>query len=310
MFRSLAVAAAVLLASLCSSAQAQVLLKHKVVEGATRTYEITSLINQTLTIAGMEVKTEVDNGVTLSSAAGKRDAQGHIPIKIKFEALRSNISAPNGVSLNFDSSINLSKTDTPQLEPVLLALKAIASASYTMTVDADNQFVGLEGHNAIVKDAPEAAAPFLKGQFSEAKLKGAHEQSLTRYPAKPVKVGDTWEQVEPVDLGSGQTMKMQRQYEYLGTEVRDGRTLDKLSAPDKKVVSFEVDETSPSPFKVTKSDLSVADSKATVLFDRELGLEVDASRLMHIKGKLTLSINGTDLPTDVDLKIETTTRLK
>jgi hypothetical protein len=296
------------LASFHSSAQAQVLFKHKVIEGSTRTHEVSNLINQTLTIMGMEIKTEVDNSITLSTTTGKKDAQGRIPNKVKFEAVRTNITGANGVSLNFDSSINLSKTDTPQLEPVLAALKAIAGASYTVVLDAEYQLVELQGHNDIVKDAPEAAAPFLKAQFSEEKLKAAHQHLLARYPAKPVAVGDSWEHVEPVDLGSGQTMKMLRQYEYLGTEQRDGRTLDKLSAADKKVVSFEVDNTA--PLKVSKTDLSVAESKATVLFDRDRGVEVEATRLMHIKGKLTLSINGNDLPTEVDLKIETTSRLK
>ena len=56
---------------------------------------------------------------------------------------------------------------------------------------------------------------------------------------------------------------------------------------------------------ISKTDLEIAKTEGTILFDRQLGREVENSRVLHLKGKLTLVINGMDFPTDLDLKMET-----
>lgn len=287
-----------------SAGQAQVLLKPKVQEGTKYVTDVSNLVSQTLTIAGMEVKTESDSAIRFTVDVSKRDEQGRISQRTKIESVRSNLMLPGG-NVTFDSKVNLAKADIEQYAFIVDALKAMVGASFTVVVDAENQFVGVEGLADLVKPSlPQTAQDILKSQFSEARLKKQHEQALATFPNQPVKPGDTWDLTEDVDLGSGQILKVERRYEYVGTIERNGRTLDKITAPDKKVVSLDVDANSTVPFKFGKTDLQIAMSEATILFDRQRGQAMDATRVMHIKGKLTLVIANMELPADLDLKIE------
>jgi hypothetical protein len=65
-----------------------------------------------------------------------------------------------------------------------------------------------------------------------------------------------------------------------------------------------------SPAKVTQSNLSVKDSQGTLLFDRQRGVVVEARNTIEIEGDMTLSVNGMDLPLELDLKMETASILK
>lgn len=286
------------------AASAQVLLKPKPQEGKKYTHEISVQANQTLTIAGMEVKTESDTAMRFSIDVAKHDDQGRIAQRTKMDSIRSSLMLPGG-NIAFDSQINLAKSDLEQYAFIVDAFRAMAGASYTTVVDAENRFVSAEGLDEILKPAQPQVNELLKSHFNLDKLRLEHERSLARYPDKPVKEGDTWDQVDEMDLGSGQTLKMDRRYEYRGTIERDGRTLDQVRATDRKVLSLEVDANSSLPFRISKTDLEVAKSEGTILFDRQLGREVENSRVLHLKGKLTLVINGMDFPTDLDLKMET-----
>lgn len=287
-----------------SVGHSQVLLAPKIPEGTKYVTDVSNLVTQTLTIAGMEVKTESDTAVRFAVDAAKRDDQGRISQRTKIESIRSNLMLPGG-NVTFDSKINLAKSDNEQYAFILDALKAMAEASFTVVVDTENHFVRVEGLADLVKPSlPQAAQDILKAQFSEARLKKQHEQGLAMFPGKPVKPGDTWDLTEEMDLGSGQILKVERRYEYVGTIERNGRMLDKISAPDKKVVSLDVDANSTVPFKFGKTDLQIANSEGTILFDRQRGQVMDATRVMQVKGKLTLIIANMELPADLDLKIE------
>ena len=56
--------------------------------------------------------------------------------------------------------------------------------------------------------------------------------------------------------------------------------------------------------KEGKSDLAIDSSDGTILFDRESGQVVDSKAVNRIKGDMTLSINGTDLPAKLDLTLD------
>jgi hypothetical protein len=292
-----------------SPVSAQVTFKQKPAEGVKYQHEITNLTAQTLTIGGMDIKTEADTALVMAVEAGKRDSQGHILQSVKFQSLRSNLMLPGG-NISFDSAINLAKSDNDQFSFLLDAFKAMAGASFNMKIDAENKFVSADGFEEILKPASPQANEILKAQFNSDKFRKDHEQRLARYPDKPVQVGDVWDHMDELDLGSGQTLKMERRYEYQGTVEQNGRTLDKITAPDRRVVSLEVDANSSLPFRISKTDLQVSETKSTILFDRQVGAEVENSRVMHLKGKLTLTINGMDLPTDLDLRIESKEAIK
>jgi hypothetical protein len=62
--------------------------------------------------------------------------------------------------------------------------------------------------------------------------------------------------------------------------------------------------------KVTKSDLKVESSAGTILFNREGGHVVSAKGKIHIKGPMTFTAAGQEIPGELDLTIETETELQ
>jgi hypothetical protein len=300
---------AVLLA-LAPDGRGQVELKQKVTEDSSHAFEVGQFMTQLLTINGTEIKTEVDTGMTLVTSTGRRGADGQIEQKVKIDSLRQNLTIPGNSTLTYDSSINLAKVDNEGLQFILDALKTLTGATYTLKLDRDGRFVGASGADEILKDAPPMAAELLKTQLASETLKRQHELERQRWPQQPVRPGDTWERVEELDLGAGQIMTVERLYEYQGTEQRGDRTLHNIAATDKRIIGLQAEATNIRPFKIRNPDLKVAESKNTILFDVERGLEVENNRLLHIKGKLSLVINDTELPTELDLKIDSTVRLK
>ena len=61
---------------------------------------------------------------------------------------------------------------------------------------------------------------------------------------------------------------------------------------------------------MTKSDLKVESSEGTILFDREAGRVVESRGKLHVKGSMTLSAGGQELPGELDITMETTSELQ
>ncbi len=128
-------------------------------------------------------------------------------------------------------------------------------------------------------------------------------QQLGVLPTDPVKLGDRWRREETMEVGGGQALHFVNYYEYAGELTKDGRKLDKFTVYSESV-SFSLAEDSPLPLKVTKSDLQIAESSGTVLFDRALGRIVERHSRKQITGQMTFSINNMELPGKLDLTFD------
>ena len=61
---------------------------------------------------------------------------------------------------------------------------------------------------------------------------------------------------------------------------------------------------------MTKSDLKVESSEGTILFDREQGCVVESRDKTQIKGSMTFSAGGMELPGQLELSIQTNVQLQ
>ena len=75
-------------------------------------------------------------------------------------------------------------------------------------------------------------------------------------------------------------------------------------------VEFSVADDSPLPIRVKGSKLKVTESKGVVLFDRKLGRIVQSKESFRIAGGITFVANGQELPSKLDLKMETEVAIK
>jgi hypothetical protein len=65
-----------------------------------------------------------------------------------------------------------------------------------------------------------------------------------------------------------------------------------------------MDPNATSPIKVSKSDLKIASSAGSILFDRDKGQVVEKSSKTQIKGDMTFDVNNMELAGKLDLTLE------
>ena len=285
--------------TLCSSEGfAQVKLELKFPPGSTQAYESDNKVQQTLTLAGMDIETKANTFVMISKSIGQRGDDGLLPVEEKVTVLQSEIGLPGGTSLQFDSANLDKKADNPLLEPLLERFRVTFKYPATSILDAQNNLKEIKFPAGVAESVNEAN----KSLFDPVRRKKAADEARGFLPDGPVKKGDTWERSSEADFGSGQIMAFRTNYTYDGTIEQDGQTFDKISA---KVfeASFSIDQTN-TMVKVSKSDLKVAESEVTILFDREHGAVQQRRSKLRIQGPMTLVINGTELDGKVDLTME------
>ncbi len=307
-----AVAAACLVLSWSEMAQAQVKLQYKFPEGQKLTYKSTEKIRQVLTLMGMEIETEDDKTVVTSITVGKRRLDSTRPVEQKVESLRDELSLPGGLNVTYDSKEPDAKIETPGLAFLSEVFKLAGEINYTLVLDDQNKVKAIEGTEKLVEKADKLspkAKETIRGSLDPDKLKRNFEQSHQNLPDVLARPGEPWERTLIRDVGSGQTITFRKKYEYVGTDKKGDKTLDKITAKVLEV-KFTQDPESKSPLKVLKSDLKVDSSDETILFDHEEGCVVSARSKTRLKGSMTFSGGGMELPGAIDLTLQNDTDLQ
>jgi hypothetical protein len=311
--RKAASVAAVLVALLAPAAQAQVKLQFKFPEKTEATYLETVRVDQTLSIMGMDVPTKSEQSVRSRQSAGEKRPDGSVPVTQTVEAVKMQLEAP-GVSMTVDSEDKGDPPagELPQLKQIRDVIKALAGASYITVFDKDGKVAGIEGAERAIPKAdglePDVAME-LKKRFEAERLKRETVEQYGVFPDILLRQGEPWERSETMDLGGGQTLTFQKQYEYQGTVEKDGRTLDKIGVKA-STVSYAMEPNPNQPVSVSKSDLKMESSDGAILFDREAGRIVESNLKLHIVGDMTLVVNGQDLPSKLDLTLESDSALQ
>jgi hypothetical protein len=312
--QGLVAAALVACLALCSArtAQAQVKLEHKFPEGKKLKYKTTSNTRQVLTLMGMEIETGEERTIVTSIVNGKRRADSNLGVERKVESLRAQISLPGGNNLSFDSSDPAGKIDNPNLAFLNDLFKLASELAYTVVLDGQNKVKAIEGTEKLrekVEKLDPMVRDLVRSQFEADKFKRSFEQELRMLPDVLARPGEPWERTEILEIGGGQTLSFRKKYEYLGTEKKGNKTLEKVG--DKVVeVTYKQDPDTNLPLKAVKSNLKVDSSDGTILFDREAGHVVSQSSKLRIKGDMTFSANGMELPGTLDLRLESNEELQ
>lgn len=314
MLRGVAIVPAVLLLLGTATAQAQVKLQFKFPENQSYRYDQMVQVDQVLSINGADVPTKSDQSIVTVTAIGAKRPDGNTPVQETIESIKTQLELPGGINLTIDSEDNgeAPEGELPQLAQVRDVVKALAGATYTVVIDKDGKVVAVEaGENALKNtDKLDAAAVAeLKKRFSPQRIQKESAEAYGMFPDILVREGEPWERVETLDLGGGQTMVFQRRYEYLGTTEHEGRSLDKIGVKA-TAVSYSMEPTPGSPVSIPKSDLEIDSSDGTILFDREEGQIVESRSKTRITGDMTLVIMGNELPSKLDLTLNSQRILK
>jgi hypothetical protein len=302
-----------LVLSWAQTAQAQVKLEYKYPEGKAIKHKTTSKTNQVLTLMGQQIETQSNQTVTSSSTVGKKREDSSVPVEQKVESLRVELSLPGGINVTYDSSDPNAKIDNEQLAFLEEVFKLSSQISYTVVLEKENKVKAIEGTEKLLEKADKLspmARDAIRSRVESDKLKVSFEQEMRHLPDVLTRPGESWERTEVLDLGSGQTLTFQKKYEYVGTEKKGDKTLDKISVKTLKA-DLKQDPAVAAPIKLVKCELKVESSDGTILFDREEGQLVSSHGKFRVKGDdLTFSINGNEIPGTLDLTIESSVELE
>ncbi|MCY2963148.1 MAG: DUF6263 family protein [Planctomycetota bacterium] len=287
--------------SFCAaSAQAQVKFEFKMRENSTTTSETTTKIEQNLKIAGMNQDSAIETRRKVKGTSGKRDGLGRLRVEEKPEEFYISINV-GGAEYIFDSKNPDAKGTSPQ-EAARPIHKAISQQSMVFVHDKDNSLEEVEFDQQFLNTLDAAVQQQVKGQLNPESIKKQVKEHASQIPTNPVSKGDVWEHTSSVNLGAGQVMTFNSKYKYVGTEEKDGKTLDKITY-EVTSVSFALED-SPLPLQVKGSNLKADKSGGVLYFDREQGNLAEESGKLHIVGTIAFEVNNNPLPAELDLTIE------
>lgn len=298
--------------ALTSTAQAQVKLELKYPPGRGLTQTIKTKTHQILTLNGMPIETEADQTVVSSESIDKVRDDSTVPVTTQIDSLKVDIALPGGLSVNFDSAQPDAKIDPPQLAFLGDVFRLISTVRFTVVLDKAGAFKALEGVEAIREQVEKLAEPAkgaVMSRLSLERLKADVEQARAKIPDILVRPGESWDRTETLDLDGGQTLTFRKKYEYLGTEKKGEKTLDKIGVTTTEV-KYAQDPAVPTPLKATESDLKIDSSSGTILFDREGGYVASDQSKTHIKGKIMFMAGGKEIPGVLDLTLDNETEVR
>jgi hypothetical protein len=294
------------------SAQAQVKLEYKFHEGEKLTYKLESKTHQSLTFMGMEVERNEERWLVESLLTGKRRGDKTLPIARKVESLRVVLLLPGGNQLTYDTADPKSKIDNPGFNFLGDIFKLAGEAAYTIVLDDHNRVKTVEGAE-MIKEKIEKLDPktqeMVRSEYEAEALMRSFDQQLQILPDVLARPGEPWERTQIIPSGDGQTLSFRRKFEYLGTEKKGNKTLDKISSKILEVKNT-TSPTSNLPLKAMKSELKPESSQGRILFDRDEGHVVSMTEKMRIKGNIVYTAGGMEVPTAVDLSIESDVELQ
>jgi hypothetical protein len=289
---------------------AQVKLEYKFPEGKKLTYKSTVKSKHVLTVADQAYETEQDEVIVTSRTAGTKRDDSSLPIEEKVESVRADFSFPGGIKLTLDSTDPNLKVDEPALAFLAEVFKLAGESRYTVVLDEQKKVKAIEGAEKLLEKADklsQQARETIRSRLEADKLKREFEQGHGNLPDVLARPGESWERTEVLDIGNGQTLTFRKKYEYVGTEKKGDKTLDKITS---KVtdVDLKQEPDAPGQFKVLKGNMKVDSSDQSILFDREEGQLVSSTGKFRIKGdNMTFSIMGMELTGGQELSIETIT---
>ena len=292
-----------LLSSATAFGQVDLSLKPKFKTGEESRTQVEVKVDQTLTIAGMGLETKVEQFAVQSDKVGDIAADGSVTTTRKTETMQFNLSAPGGITLNFDSGNPNQAAANPLLQPLLDSLKKMAGAELLTTYGPDGRVKEVKWANDLASQVDES----IKGQIDPENLKRESNQDLDRLPGKTVSKGDTWTRTEEMGLGQGQKMTLEVDYTYTGPGDVNGKKVEQIGV---KVKTVKLTVENNPMFEFKNTDLSVKDSTGTLNYDPAVGLITSSDSTVHITGKLTLVAGGMELPSELDLTISAKSALQ
>lgn len=283
-----------------AAANAEVDLSWKFVKDKVFYQKLRTITEQKMKVQQTNVDQKQEQEFVFSWKVDEVDAS-KIVLTQKIEAVMMKINISNN-EIKYDSQAKDAADN-----PLASFFKPLIGSSFTITLDPNTmKVIKVGGREEFVKkltDANPQMKALLSSILSEEQLKQMSEPAFTLVPdkGKKVKPGDTWERATTMKMGPIGSYQANYKYTYDGPEVKDGKTLQKISM--KTTLNYtkpDAKEASGLPFKITDGKLETREATGTIWFDNEAGRVADST--MDVKLKGTLKVTVSDQEADVELE--------
>lgn len=276
------------------SAAEQLTLKET--PGSTTRLQREQKTEQTLTVAGMPVKTSSSMFFISTIQNGDSQPDGSIVATEKVTVLQAELDVA-GNKLQFDSANPDAPVNGP-LEPMAKLFRTIYQTPVETVYDKSGKIQEFK----IPTEARVGLDPTLSDLFDPEKLKQRSQQHRNLLPDMPVETGAKWTRNEEIALGAGQVIAFRTEYEYTGLVDQPGGKRHRIVGKPLSV-NYSIDPNSPSPLKLKESKLDIKEGGDEYLLDPAVGQFVLTSGRAQITGTLTLVAGAMELPCTLDLTI-------
>ena len=201
-------------------------------------------------------------GMDMDMAVQAGTTSGETKVIISYEAMRMKADMAGKETMNYDS-----KDPATAKSPGAVGFAQMVGAKITLTLDAQNQPIKIEGLDTLSKNP--AAAQFL----NEDAMKNMFGQmGLMSLPKQPIGKGESWEfsQAIPNPMMS---LKVDGKYTYAADEVQEGTKIVKIVFDGKVAMAMNEDG-------ITKSAEVPEKEAKTKAAMKKLGMEITAG-VMH-----------------------------
>ncbi len=302
-FRSLAVAALALVATLPLAAQDKVNLAWKLEKDKTFYQEMTTKADQSMKVMGQDVTQKQTQTFYFGFTPVSQDTNGNWTIKQKIEGVKITIEINNN-PVSYDST-----NPTAANNALSEFFKQLVGAEFTLTIDKNMKVQKVEGRDEFIKKLGGANAqmePLLKKILNDDALKQMADPTFGVLPGKEIEKGGKWDRKSEMMLGPIGGYVSSFNYTYAGKDEKDANLA--IIKCESKLEYKLPQEGEGLPFKIKSANLKSENAGGTIKFDLAKGRIAESDQKLQLNGTLEIDIGGTT--TKVDLKQEQTTSVK
>jgi hypothetical protein len=185
----------------------------------------------------------------------------------------------------------------------------IAGATFGILLSPKWEVLKFEGYDKLIDKLSGddvAVRQALQATLSEDALKKSVRELMAFLPDRPVKAGDTWERSVEQPFGALGTLRETRAYKLDGEEDLGGKKVDKITFTS--AIDYKPDKPDKAlAYHVISGEMKADEAKGTVHFDAAAGRVVQMESHMKLRGRMVLSVSGSNV--DAVVEQEQTTKV-
>ena len=266
-------------------------LEYKLEKGKTYKQRMVSDMNMKMDAMGQEIN------MTMKSEMGVHyDVTGQTndlyDIRITYQKMKFNMSAPASVSIDSDSPENSSDKNAGNL------VKSFMGVPIDVQLTKQGKVISIKGIEKMVEKINSANNEqyklMLGQQFSEKAIRQSIEQSSSYFPGKPVAINDSWDVV--LNLNSS------------GIDIINKMKLTLKQVKD-NIATLEVTGTITTPEGGAVSNIQGMDAKVSAKGEQAGTIQIDMKTGWIVRSELTqkyiqnIEIMGQTMPQEMDIKV-------